>query len=90
MKVDNPLDRSYSPFSESDVVDAIRATKNLSAAGPNGLTPLHLKHLGPLGISFLTRLFNLSVQAADIPSIWKSAHVLPVQKPNKPADPSRW
>ena len=47
MKVDNPLDLSYSPFSESDVVDAIRATKNLSAAGPNGLTPLHLKHLGP-------------------------------------------
>ena len=86
MKVDNPLDRSYSPFLESDVVDAIKACKNLSAAGPNGLTPLHMKHLGPLGICFLTRLFNLSVQAADIPSIWKSAHVLPVLKPNKPAD----
>ena len=86
MKVDNPLDHSYSPFSESDVTDAIKATKNSSAAGPNGLTPLHLKHLGPLGTRFLTRLFNLSVQNADIPSIWKSAHVLPVLKPNKPAD----
>ena len=86
MKVDNPLDHSYAPFSESDVVEAIKATKNSTAAGPNGLTPLHLKHLGPSGISFLTRLLNLSVQNADIPSIWKSAHVLPVLKPNKPAD----
>ena len=89
MKVDNPLDCSYSPFSESDVIDTIKACKNSTAAGPNGLTPLHLKHLGPLGIRYQTRLYNLSVKAADIPSIWKSAHVLPVAKPNKPSDPGK-
>ena len=86
MKISNPLDRSYSPFSEANTVDAIKACKNSTAAGPNGLTPLHLKHLGPLGIRYLTQLFNLSVQAADIPSIWKCAHVIPIQKPNKPSD----
>ena len=86
MKIDNPLDRSYSPFSEADTVEAIKACKNSTAAGPNGLTPLHLKHIGPLGVRYLTRLFNLSVQAADIPSIWKTANVIPVPKPNKPSD----
>ena len=86
LKVNNPLDRSYSPFTEADTVDAIKASKGSTAAGPNGLTMLHLKHLGPLGIRYLTRLCNLSVQAADIPSIWKTAHVIPILKPNKPAD----
>ena len=86
MKVNNPLDRNYTPFSSSDTVDAIKASKNSTAAGPNGITMLHLKHLGPLGIRYLTHLFNLSVRAADIPAIWKSALVIPIPKPGKPAD----
>ena len=45
-----------------------------------------MKHLGPLGIRFLTHLFNLSVRKADLPAIWKSAHVIPILKPDKAAD----
>ena len=86
LKVNNPLDKHYTPFSTSDTVEAIKASKNLTADGPNNVTMLHLKHLGPLGIRFLTHLFNLSVRAADIPAIWKSAQVIPVPKPGKPAD----
>ena len=47
---------------------------------------MHLKHLGPNGLRFLTRLFNLSVQNADIPAIWRSATIIPVPKPGKAAD----
>ena len=86
LKICNPLDRSYTPFNESDTIDAIKASKSSPAAGPNGLTMLHMKHLGPLGIRYATHLFNLSVQAADIPAIWKSAHVIPVLKPGKSPD----
>ena len=86
MKINNPLDRSYSPFTESDTTEAIKASKNSTAAGPNGITMLHLKQIGPLGTRFLTHLFNLLVQGADIPALWKSADVIPVQKPGKPAD----
>ena len=86
LKINNPLDRSFTPFSDSDVINAIKASKNLSAAGPNGLTMLHLKHLGSKGIRYLTHLYNLSVRVADIPAIWKSARVVPVPKPGKPAD----
>ena len=86
LKINNPLDRSFTPFSESDIVEAIKASKSSPAAGPNGLTMIHLKHLGPLGIRYLTHLFNLSVQSADIPALWKSARVIPVPKPGKPTD----
>ena len=62
IKINNQLDTQYLPFTIAMTVDAIRKTKNYTAAGPNGLTALHLKHLGPNGIRFLTRLYNLSVQ----------------------------
>ena len=83
MKVDNALDGSYTPYTEAMTIDAIKSMRNSTAVGPNGLNILHLKHLGPLGIKFLTRLFNLSVRKADIPAIWRSATVLPVPKPGK-------
>ena len=47
---------------------------------------LHLKHLGRLGLQFLTRLYNLSVREADIPAIWKKATIIPVPKPGKNHD----
>jgi hypothetical protein len=54
--------------------------------GLDGLTLLHLKHLGPAGISFLTDLFNLSVRDEIVPTIWKSALILPIPKLGKPTD----
>ena len=39
---------------------------------------LHLKHLGPWGHKFLTHLFKLSLQSADIASIWKRATLHPI------------
>ena len=33
IKINFPLDRSYSPFSESDVIDAIKANKNFFLDG---------------------------------------------------------
>ena len=56
IKIDNPLDRNISPFTTRDTADAIRRSKNSTAAGPNDITSLHLKQLGPRGLSFLTCL----------------------------------
>ena len=65
---------------------AIAAANNSSARGPDGLTVLHLKHLGPRGIQFLTRIFNISVSTASIPSIWKNSIIVPILKPGKPGN----
>ena len=80
-----PLDAAASPFSPHHVSRAIRLGGNSRAAGPDGLTILHLKHLGPLAIAYLTHLFNLSYNHSNIPAIWKSATIIPLLKPGKPA-----
>ena len=81
----HPLDTHTTPFTTHAVQEAIRLSGSSRAVGPDGLTIHHLKHLGPLGIQYLTLLFNLSYQHADIPPIWKSATIVPVRKPGKPS-----
>jgi hypothetical protein len=70
----------HEPFTYADTVEAIRLSSNSTAIGPDGLTSLHFKHLGPIAISYLTKLFNLSLSNADLPSIWKVAHIIHVPK----------
>ena len=82
------LDYEFSPFSSDDVKSAIDSSSNSSASGPDGLTHLHLKQIGPIALDYLTKLYNLSVQHADVPAIWKASIVIPILKPNKPADQS--
>ncbi len=53
-----------------EVQNAINRSKPSKAYGPDDITMIHLKHLGPYGIQFLTQLFNLSVQNSIIPDIW--------------------
>ena len=86
LKTSNALDRAYTPFTAAQTAAAIKSCKNSTAIGPNGLSNLHLKHVGARGIRFLTRLFILSVREACIPAIWKSATVVPVPKPGKSLD----
>ena len=50
------------------------------------LSVLQLKHLGPLGLRYLCRLFNLSFAQARIPDIWKHAIIVPLLKPGKPKE----
>ena len=77
------LDPNFRPFSPTDTAEAIKSSKNSTALGPDGLSTVHLKHLGPLALAYLTELFNLSVSRAELPAIWKQALVIPVLKPGK-------
>jgi hypothetical protein len=67
---------------------AILKSSNSTALGPDGLTSLHLKHLGPRAISYMTTIFNLSIAHANIPAIRKRANMVPIPKPGKAADTS--
>ena len=83
------LDPHFTPFTPNQVVATIRLCRNSTATGPDGITILHLKHLGPSGISFLTEIFNQSISSATIPALWKHAIIIPILKPGKPPDSSR-
>ena len=76
------------PILEADTIKAIKSSKASKALGPNQLSPLHLKHQGRKGITFLTQLFNLSVTSSKVPSIWKMSTIAPLLKPNRPAQES--
>ena len=80
------LVRDFNPFTEAQVVEGIRNVSNSTALGPDGMSNVHLKHLGVKAIKYVTKLFNLSVNQADIPAIWKLAHIIPLLKPGKDAD----
>ena len=72
-------------FSAIEVFKAIKAMKSKRSAGPDGLSMLQLKHLGPKAIGHLCAIFNASVSRCWIPAIWKTAHIVPLPKPGKDA-----
>jgi hypothetical protein len=51
----------FKPFTDALTKRAIGKFSNSTAVGPDGLTSLHLKFLGPLGLRYLTTLYNLSI-----------------------------
>ena len=55
------VDPSYRPFDERGVAAAIRKADSSTNQGSDGLTVLHLCHLGEHGLTFLKEVFNLSV-----------------------------
>ena len=76
-------------FTAEQTLSAIKRCKPSKAIGPDGISSLHVKHLGPYGIRYLTQIFNLSVRKCKIPSIWKSSIIVPLLKPGKPANDSK-
>ncbi len=73
-------------FTPAQTAEAIKRAKNSKAIGPDGLSPVMLKHLGPNGIKFLTSLFNLILSTAKTPGKWKTAKIITLLKPGKPAN----
>ena len=73
-------------FTPAQTLEAIKKAKSSKALGPDGLSPIMLKHLGPNGINFLTNIFNECIKCSIIPSIWKTAKIIPLLKPGKPSD----
>ena len=59
---------------------------NPGSHGPDKLNIRHLKHMGPLGIAFLTSMLKTALNTNIIPHIWKLANIVPIPKPNKDID----
>ena len=67
----------------SQFQEAIKQSKNNNSQGPDKLNIRHLKHIGPLGLAFLTSMFKTAFNKNIIPHTWKLANIVPIQKPNK-------
>ena len=75
-------------FTTEQTMAAVKQLKASKALGPDKISNLHLKHLGPLALGYLTKIFDLSIATSQIPDIWKSSTIIPLLKPNKPAEES--
>ena len=67
----------------SQVQEAIKQSKNNNSQGPDKLNIRHLKHIGPLGLAFITSMFKTPLNKNIIPHTWKLANIVPIPKPNK-------
>ena len=54
-----------------------------NSQGPDKLNIRHLKHIGHLGLAFLTSVFKTALNKIIIPHTWKLAIIVPIPKPNK-------
>ena len=60
--------------------------KNNNSQGPDKLNIRHLKHIGPLGLAFLTCMFKTALNKNIIPHTWKLPNIVHIPKPNKDTD----
>ena len=67
----------------SQVQEAVKQSKNYNSQGPDKLNIRHLKHIGPLGLVFLTSMFKTALNKNIIPHTWMLANIVPIPKPNK-------
>ena len=70
----------------TQVQEAIKQGKNNNSQGPDKLNIRHLKHIGLLGLVFLTSKLKNALNTNIIPHIWKLANIIPIPKPNKDID----
>lgn len=73
-------------FTVENTAEIIKKSKNSKAMGPDELSPVMLKHLGHHALTYLTNIFNNTVNKATIPPMWKIGRIIPLLKPNKPED----
>ena len=66
----------------SQVQEAIKQSKNKNSQGPDKLNIRHLKHIGPLGLAFLTSMFKTALDKNMMPHTWKLANIVPIPRPN--------
>ena len=67
----------------TQVQEAIQDSKNNNSVGPDNLSISHLKHIGPLGLTFLSSMYTTALNKNIIPHMWKLANIIPIPKPNK-------
>ena len=70
----------------TQVQEAIKQSKNNNSQCPDKLNIRHLKHIGPLGLAFLTSMLKTALNTNIIPHIWNLANIVPISKLNKDID----
>ena len=74
-----------SPFSLTELNEAIKRMKPKGAPGGDGIEPRFLQALGPISSEYLLSIFNESWDSRKSPASWRVATIIPLIKKGKPA-----
>ena len=69
-----------------ELKQAISNMKRKGAEGPDEIPPKFLKALGPVALTELLDIYNMSFSTAAVPQTWKNAIILPLLKADKPVN----
>ena len=78
--VDHTPKFSFRPFSQFEVFEALQSLNPKTSTGEDNLDSFFLKLSAPVITEQLTHIFNLSIITGRVPSVWKSAQVIPLHK----------
>ena len=67
----------------TQVQEVIQHSKNNNSVGPDNLSIRHLKHIGPLGLTFLTSMYTTALNKNIILHMWKLANIIPILSQTK-------
>ena len=65
------------------VIEAAKSFGDFKAAGPDGIQPCVLKHLGTLAAMRLSNMFKASYLLGYVPKCWLKSRVIFIPKPGK-------
>ena len=85
LKVPSVDGESSSPFSLTELNEAIKRMKPKGAPGGDGIEPRFLQALGPIAREYLLSIFNESWDSGKSPASWRVATIIPLVKKGKPA-----
>lgn len=72
------------PFTMNELIDAIRMLRTRSAPGPDGYSNRSLRNLPEASPPSLLSWYNEIWATGEVPSVWRSAWVVPILKAGKP------
>lgn len=82
----NNDEETLSFTSVSELKREIRNLNSKKSPGYDLITGDLLKHLPHRGVVKLSRIFNAAINLTHVPSIWKLAEIVMIQKPGKPSE----
>ncbi|MES9973890.1 MAG: reverse transcriptase family protein, partial [Candidatus Thiodiazotropha sp.] len=73
-------------FTVQEVKSAINGLNPAKSPGPDNIHPRFLHHLGPISLTALTKMYNISWLQTQIPQEWRVADIRPIPKAGKDAN----
>ncbi|KAH8604097.1 hypothetical protein ERJ75_001746500 [Trypanosoma vivax] len=86
MKMPSTRRSTFRPITEAGLGVALRELSSGTAPGTDEIHCEELKQLGRASRRHILRLFNYSLRAGKVPAKWRQGIIVPLLKPNKPAN----